>query len=163
MPTLQDENFIITDSQAILIYLAEKYGSNDDKLFSNDLSTRTTILSRLFFNSSIFFRRDSDVMTEIFAKRLNDLEKHLKKIRDCIDVLESYLSETQFIASNYLTIADFSIVAVLSTVELLLPICADQWPKTCTWYQRMKDLECYTDGNQIGIDKLRKLLKVYNV
>lgn len=162
MPTLEDGDYIITDSQVILIYLAEKYGINEN-LLPNDLELKTTTLSRLFFNSSIFFRRDSDVMTEIFAKRLTNMEKHLDKIRECFGILENYLGRTKYIASDYLTIADFSIVATLSTVELLTPIHRDQWPKTWRWYQKMKELECYLEGNQTGVNKLEELLKIYNV
>lgn len=47
-----------------------------------------------------------------------------------------------------MTIADISIVTIVSTVDMILPVTADAWPKLHHWwYKEMKSLPHYETAN----------------
>lgn len=60
VPTLVHDKLILNDSAAILIYLTERYGSNTN-LLPKDVNTRCKTIDRLMFNSTILFKKDSEV------------------------------------------------------------------------------------------------------
>lgn len=51
-PTLVDDDFVLWDCHAIIIYLVSKYGKNDS-LYPPDLRTRAIIHQRLHFESGV--------------------------------------------------------------------------------------------------------------
>lgn len=90
---------MITDSHAILIYLAEEF-DRSDSLYSSDKMIRIKILDLLFFNGTNLFRKDSDLMTEIIAKTLTDMTRHSTKVHECYNSLETILTNSSFVAGN---------------------------------------------------------------
>lgn len=156
VPALQDGDLTLTDSHAILIYLASKYGP-ETNFYPNDEISRIQIINKLFFESSVLFRHDSDMMSEIFRTGLKDVTKHKAKLYDVYSMLEKFLGDSSYIASDNLTIADFSMVTTLSTVDLIFPVTADKWPQLHDWFQRMKTL-AYYDVNETGLDNLKTAL-----
>ncbi|XP_059614690.1 glutathione S-transferase E14-like [Phlebotomus argentipes] len=160
VPVLKDGNLILTDSHSILMYLCDKYGKSSS-LFPKDETLRYKIVNRLFFNGCLFFRRDSDMLSEIFRKRCVEVSHHREKIQECFSHLETFLSETDFMAANHITLADFSILPTLSTVDLFVPLEETKWPRTFAWFHRMKDLPYYNEENQSGIDQLTQTIRKY--
>lgn len=99
MPALKHSDIVITDSHAILIYLVEEFGGQST-LYPSDKLTRIKILDLLFFNGTNFFRRDSDLMTEIIAKSVQNMTRHSIKILECYESLETFLFAASFVAGN---------------------------------------------------------------
>lgn len=64
VPTLVDNGVSIWDSNAIIIYLVDKYGK-DDSLYPKDLSVRARINQRLFFGAGAFDKSYHDVLVTI--------------------------------------------------------------------------------------------------
>lgn len=55
-----------------------------------------------------------------------------------------------------MTIADFSIVTIVSTIDMILPVTADKWPKLHHWwYNEMKALPYYEKANAEGLAALK--------
>lgn len=55
-----------------------------------------------------------------------------------------------------MTIADISIVTIVSTVDMIVPITADAWPKLHDWwYKEMKALPYYDKANADGLMALK--------
>ncbi|XP_046866346.1 glutathione S-transferase E14 isoform X2 [Drosophila willistoni] len=61
VPTLVDNDLILTDSHVIMIHLAEQY-DKAETLWPKAYKQRIQVLNRLFFECSFLFRRDSDLM-----------------------------------------------------------------------------------------------------
>lgn len=80
-----------------------------------------------------------------------------KKVEESYEYLESYLASSKYVAGDVLSVADFSVVATLSTIEVMVPI-ASVHKKLLGWYKRMKSLPYYEAGNQAGLDKLKRLV-----
>lgn len=53
----------------------------------------------------------------IFQKRSRS-EEALQKLKDVIKLLDGFLEESNFVAGDHLTIADISIIATMSTIEV---------------------------------------------
>ncbi|XP_055543886.1 glutathione S-transferase E14-like [Wyeomyia smithii] len=158
VPVLEHDDLVLTDSHAILVYLCDAYGQGTSFSLA-DHKKRAKVLNRLCFNNSIFFQRDAELMRKIFRDKLNDISAHLKPVTEAIDYIELYLSKTKFIACDELTVADFSIVSTLSTLESVCPIERSRWPKVKAWYDDLQKLPYYRKANQVGLDKLRTKLR----
>lgn len=56
MPTIDDDGFILTESRAIIIYLAEKYSEIDPfNLYPKDTHSRAIVNQRLFFDACLLY------------------------------------------------------------------------------------------------------------
>lgn len=71
-------------------------------------------------------------------------------------MLETILKKRTFVAGDQMTIADFSIVATLSTAEIYLPIDVEKYPKINAWYQKMKALPYY-NINEKGVEMFKSV------
>lgn len=71
-------------------------------------------------------------------------------------MLESILKKRKFVAGDQMTIADFSIVATLSTTEIYLPIDVGKYPKINAWYRKMKALPYY-NINEKGVEMFKSV------
>lgn len=61
VPTLVDNGISIWDSNAIIMYLVDKYGK-DDSLYPKDLAIRAKINQRLFFGAGTFDKAYLDIL-----------------------------------------------------------------------------------------------------
>ncbi|CAD7014497.1 unnamed protein product [Ceratitis capitata] len=165
VPTLVHDELVITDSHIILMHLCEKFekDSESEKLWPQEYVERIRVMNMLFFECSVLFRRDSEFLSGIvrggFASV--DLPLHERKLLEAYSMLESYLRRHKYMAGDYMTIADISIVTTLSTVNLMFPIAvgaADKWPLLNDWFARMQALPVY-HINQTGLEKLRVVIE----
>lgn len=53
----------------------------------------------------------------IFQKKINS-EEALQNLKDVIKLLDGFLEDSNFVAGDHLTIADISIIATMSTIEV---------------------------------------------
>uniref|UniRef100_A0A1A9X4U0 Uncharacterized protein n=1 Tax=Glossina brevipalpis TaxID=37001 RepID=A0A1A9X4U0_9MUSC len=162
VPTLIDDDLTLTDSHAILIHFCEKYQKNDTKLWPKEYNERMRVLNLMLFEVSTLFRRDSNFLSEIVHKTLAnvDIAYHKSKILEVYDMLEKYLGRQKFIATEYLTIADFSVVTTFSTANIMFPINEIQWPLLYKWFENMKGLPEY-EINCEGLEELRKSMELF--
>lgn len=56
-----------------------------------------------------------------------------------------------------MTIADLSVVTIVSTIDMLVPVTAEKWPKLHNWwYNHMQKLPYYEKANQKGLAALKE-------
>nr|CAH7759429.1 unnamed protein product [Callosobruchus chinensis] len=70
-------------------------------------------------------------------------------------MLETLLKRTSFVAEDSVTIADFSIVAVVSSSNVLVPVDPNRFPRILEWLRNMQELPYYKEGNQVGLEKFK--------
>lgn len=71
--------------------------------------------------------------------------------------LNTLLEKTEYIAGDSLTIADFSVIASISSSEILVPIDEAKLPKLANWSKKMKELPCYASSVP-GLKELEEML-----
>ncbi|XP_050676253.1 glutathione S-transferase 1-like [Leptidea sinapis] len=137
IPTWEEDNFVLGDSHAIILYLFDKYAKPEHYyLYPKDKQIRAKVNLRLFFDCGVLFPRLRSVMAPTYMGRLTEMSNSMRKnIDDSYRVLEAYLSDTVYLADDVITLADISVVSTLATLNGLRPI--DRFPKLKRWYDKM--------------------------
>lgn len=155
VPTLVDNGFSLCESRAIITYLVDKYGK-DDSLYPKDAQKRALILHRLFFDATVLYQRFGDLYYPyIFAGVPFDDEKK-KKLDEAFDFLNTFLIDNEFAAGNSLTVADISLMASISSME----VCEydfSKFPNVVRWYNKAKStIPDYEESNK-GVEEFRQM------
>uniref|UniRef100_A0A182LRU1 glutathione transferase n=1 Tax=Anopheles culicifacies TaxID=139723 RepID=A0A182LRU1_9DIPT len=158
IPVLRHGDLTLIDSHAILMYLCDTFAPAGDTFGIPDTLTRAKVFNMLCFNNGHLFQRDAEVMRKIFRGEITDPTNHLPPIEETIDALEHFLQKSRYTALDHLSVADLAIVATLSTLNLLVPIEANRWPRVHEWFKEMQALPYYNEQNSVGLEKLRGIL-----
>jgi glutathione S-transferase len=157
IPTLVDGDFILWESRAIMIYLAEAYGK-DDSLYSKDPKERGVINQRLFFDLVTLYESLGNYYYPILEKKEPDAEK-FKEAEKAVDLFNTLLEDKEYAAGDHLTLADLSMIASVTTFE---PAGFDfgKYLNVAKWIKRCKENIVGYQVNQDGIDKMMAVLGV---
>nr|WCC58230.1 glutathione S-transferase [Pharsalia antennata] len=159
VPTLEDGDFVIFDSHAINAYLADKYGV-DDSLYPKDLQKRAVVNQRLFLDCGIIFPRVSAIVGSLLREGAKSVSKDKADLlTQGYASLEALLERSTYAAGQHLTLADFSLIATVSSANVLVPIASNRFPKIAEWMARMQALPYYAEANQVGLDKFVGMVK----
>ncbi|XP_038221761.1 glutathione S-transferase 1-1 [Zerene cesonia] len=138
IPVLDDDGFYLSESNAILQYLCDKYKPQSD-LYPQEPKARAIVNHRLCFNLSTYYANISAyTMAPIFFDyQRTDLG--LKKVHIALDVFETYLQRlgTKYAAANHLTIADFQLFNSTMTLEAI-DFDFSKYQKIHKWYNTFK-------------------------
>nr|QLI62200.1 glutathione S-transferase 4 [Streltzoviella insularis] len=158
VPLLEDGDFILSDSHAIITYLVSRYGKDmKEKLYPTDLKLRATIDQRLFFDTSILFPRLRAIAFPIFRGQKIE-SKLIEDIEETYGFLEKYLEKSIYLVTDHVTLADVSCVASVSSSNCIVPI-DEKYVKLRTWFDRLKGENWYQKGNVPGLNDLVKVIK----
>ena len=109
IPVLDDEGFVINESNAILIYLAEKYSSN---FIPKALKERAELFSWLLYNKTSVdpFLAKARAIKKFFPsdkQNLSELALLQKEGHKALELIDKHLVNKNFFLTNY-SIADIS-------------------------------------------------------
>ncbi len=141
-PVLIDDGFVLTESNAIMQYLAEKAG--DSQLFPRDPKLRADVARWQFWEQRHFNRAFGALAFEFVGKPHLGLEQDQHQIsRSTADlqrfapVLEQALDGRQFIVSDHLTVADYSLITFQS-YRPLVPMDWQAFSNINAYFDRIK-------------------------
>ncbi len=154
IPTLVDEDFVLWESNAILVYLSECHGNF--LLSSNKMRQRATILKWLFWESSHW----QPTLHRVLAARVAQIlfpkpneniiravwEDH--ELMNLLSVLESVLTSSHFICGATLTIADYS-VAGMTTYFYACEFPFSKYPAISAWLERISKLPAWISTEEV--------------
>ncbi|KAK4877100.1 hypothetical protein RN001_009606 [Aquatica leii] len=141
IPTLDDNNTVIWDSNAINIYLVSKYGK-DDFLYPNDFKIQRVINQRLFYNASFVFPIGRRIILKT-AKRIFPNKEDTADLNKVYKMIETFLESSVWISCDNVTIADFCLVSSITSFNAWEPLDARKYPKLLNWIQNLKTLPYY--------------------
>ncbi|XP_049277306.1 glutathione S-transferase 1-1-like [Anopheles funestus] len=138
VPTLVDNDFVLWESRAISTYLCEKYGKNDG-LYPKDPKKRALVNQRLYFDMGTLYQRFSKAFYPVMmeGKELNPDD--VAKLDEALEFLEVFLDKTAFAAGDKLTVADLSLLASVTTIEVTAGHDLSKYPNIQRWYQPLKE------------------------
>ncbi|KAH8391608.1 hypothetical protein KR200_000568, partial [Drosophila serrata] len=128
VPTLVDNDFVIWESRAIVIYLAEKYGKPNSNLYPKDPKKRAIIHQRLFFDLDVLY----NAIIPIFKTNLMEDQAALEKFKAAFRFLDSFLEGQDYFAGSHLTVADIVLLSSVSVVEMV-PFDMKEFPNLDKW------------------------------
>ncbi|KAK5642239.1 hypothetical protein RI129_008406 [Pyrocoelia pectoralis] len=159
LPTLIDDELIISDGHAISAYLVAKYGSNSN-LYPQELDKRAIVDEKLHFNSNVLLPRLDNLLYPIILFGVKEIPKEkLYALKEGYQVLDKFLEGGQFLLGETPTIADFCCVSSISTSSIMLPVSSEMYPRLFKWYQKCKGLPYYDKANGIGLNKADALIE----
>lgn len=138
MPVLEDGDFSLWESNAIIQYLAAK--KPESGLLPKDERDRADVTRWQFWESTTFDPACATLVYENAVKRLFgigepdpvEVEKGLAKFNAAARILNGHLKGRDYVAQNRLTVADFSLGSALVATEMAhLPV--DDYPEMKRW------------------------------
>jgi len=149
IPTLVDGDFVLFESNAILIYLAEGYGKS--RLWSTDSKARGRIAQWLFWESahwqpSLIALLSEQVghrlVPEAIARPRSAPDWNSASLQPMLKTLETTLSADAFLTGSHATIADFS-VAGMCTYFRVAGFPFHDFPAISRWYARIEAFDSW--------------------
>lgn len=156
---MDDNGSIIWDSHAICTYLIDKYGKNDH-LYPKDPYVRAKINQRLYFDVGVAFAKLGPIVRAVFFNGATEYPAEaIKGIHSTYDFMEAFLQDDSFMVGNTITVADYCLVATISTCQLAAPIVEEIYPKLAAWYERMKLVPFYHEMNGQFVENFRQVIE----
>jgi len=154
IPVIDDDGFVVAESVAILLYVAEKSG----KLIPADVQGRTTVMQWCFAAASTIAPTLQCVeLIEIF-----DQDKSATKVLDetkklagrWFAHLEQRLEGRQWLALDDFTVADIALASVLRTIrqlDLMSP-----FPRLTSYYERCHARPAWQRTLELAAERLHR-------
>lgn len=139
MPTLEDDGFVLWESNAIIQYLSSK--KPEAGLLPGDARGRADVSRWQFWESAhwdpacaiLLFER---VIKKAFGRGDADpaeVEKGLERFHRAAGVLDSQLKGREFVMGNQITLADFSLGPAINLAQVAqLPL--ENYPQIRRWH-----------------------------
>ncbi|BFF92706.1 glutathione S-transferase 1-1-like [Drosophila madeirensis] len=158
IPTLVDNGFSVWESRAILTYLVEKYGKEDDSLYPADAQKRAVINQRLYFDMGTLFQCFITAIYPQIRTKTPAPPEEMEKVDKAFKLLNTFLEKDEFVAGSSLTVADISILATVSTFEIV-DFDFSKYPNVAKWYENAKEVTPGWEQNWEGIMFIKKFME----
>ncbi|KAF9448594.1 glutathione S-transferase [Macrolepiota fuliginosa MF-IS2] len=136
VPYIDDDGFILYESQVICRYLESKYPNQRTKLIPTDPKQRALFEQAASIEMTNFDYYGAPAIFEVLFKKVDELTKLLAAK---LDVYEQILSKQRYLAGDELTLADLSHIPV----GTLLPVAGidviQERPNVLRWFNGLTD------------------------
>lgn len=148
VPTLEDGTFALSESHAIMQYLADL--TPGQTVYPTELRARADVNRWLFWNAHHFQPAVSVLRWEHQVKRFlgqgeadpNEVARGERLVHQCAQVLDAHLAGREWIAQDRLTLADLAIATPLAgAAQAKLPI--EGYANIAAWMGRMQELPAW--------------------
>ena len=148
VPTLADGDFVLTESRAIMQYLASK--KPESGLLPHDARGRADVTRWQFWDSSHFspqvgtlvFQRMVKPMFGMGEPEAAKIEEALVDLRRYAAVLNQHLEGKTYVIGNTLTLADLTLASTLMYAKQVdVPLA--EFPQIQSWFSRIAELEAW--------------------
>jgi len=137
VPVLDDDGLIVRDSQAILVYLAKRYGG--EKWWPDDAYQLAQIAAWLSTAANEIFHGPAMLRVHLKFGRAIDVEKARQTADKVVDIIDRHLQSRDWLVGERVSIADIAVYPYLALApEGGLDIAA--YPNIIAWFQRIRAL-----------------------
>lgn len=152
VPVLINENFCLWESQAILQYLANV---NSSPLWPQSAEQQATVLRWLNWSAADWDKSLGKLAHQQvhlpawgFAGDPAFIDKLTPQCHKALLILNEQLAQSEYIAGDNLSIADFSLAGNVFCYQQL-SINFDPFPHVCTWLNKLSRLPCWQKTHQV--------------
>lgn len=132
------------------------YGQSSELYPLANFQQRAIINSRLMFDLTTLYPCVFKHLMSIFKKRPID-EENSKNISKALKILNEFLSQSKYVASDSLTLADISIFVSITTLEAIDDgIDVNIYKNVWNWLEMLRNTIPGREINQAGIEVTKK-------
>lgn len=150
-----------------MAYLVSKYGTNDS-LYPKNLQKRAIIDQRLYFEATEIFSQLRNIFvleitfhfalyykqsfqTAIFRQNKSTInEEDTDKANRGYKFMELFLENKKWVCGDTVTIADYSLVSSVTSLDFFVPIDSQKYPRITKWLKNCEELpECETNNKRL--------------
>jgi glutathione S-transferase len=148
VPVLEDGDFVLPESHAIMLYLAER--SAGQTLYPSELQEQAQVNRWMFWCAAHFQPAISVLNWEHVVKRLvglgapdaSEIMRGERLVQETAALLDSHLASREWVAGPAMTLADISLATPLMTIATAkLPVT--QFKHLYGWFARMEARESW--------------------
>jgi glutathione S-transferase len=152
VPTLVDGDFVLTESRAIMQYLASK--KPESGLLPRDEQARADVTRWQFWDSSHFspqlgtlaFQRVLKPMMGMGGPDAGKVEEALTNFRRFAAVLNKRLDDKQYVVGDSVTLADLTLASSLMYAKQTdVPLA--EFPNIQAWFSRISNMDAWRKTN----------------
>jgi len=140
IPVLEDGDLVLRDSQAILVYLARKYGNKD--WLPSDADDLALVMQWLSIACNEIARGPMDARAHFKFKLDNDIEQAHKNSKRILSIIDDHLDDREWLELNRVTIADIACYPYIALAHQG-GITLNPYPNIKSWIKRIKALPNY--------------------
>lgn len=140
VPVLDDDGFVIRDSQAILVYLARKYGNG--AWLPDDAEGLGRIGEWLSFTANEMINACAVARALVVFNREGDLAGAQAKAADCLNILDQHLDGRDWLVGDAPSVADVACYVYAGLVHQGGVELAGR-PHMLAWFKRIESLPGY--------------------
>ncbi len=145
VPTLEDGNFVLWESNAIMQYLADKAG--DERLFPREPQARADVIRWQFWELTHFNRDFGALAFETVAKARRGLPPDSALVTlaraglaRSAPVIDAHVAERRYLVGDHVTLADYAVVP-LESYRSLVPFDWSPYPHLNKYLDAVSRLE----------------------
>ncbi|XP_078053377.1 glutathione S-transferase 1-1-like [Augochlora pura] len=157
IPTIDDNGFILCESRPIMGYLVSKYAKNDS-LYPRDSKRRAKVDQMLYFDHGILFANVLKYYIPVVFGLTNVVnEDGVKATERACELLNTFLEDSEFVAGDTLTIADFAISTSICVLQCF-NFDIGRYDNVAAWYSRCKEqLDKFDEVHAEGVQMFTEL------
>ncbi|XP_050310957.1 glutathione S-transferase D1-like [Anthonomus grandis grandis] len=157
VPTIVDNGFSLWESRAIMTYLANAYAKNDS-LYPKEPKARAQVDQKLYFDIGTLYARFADYYYPVVFGGASYDPAKLDQINNAMKFLDQFLEGQEFAAGNNLTLADLTLVATVSTYDVM-EYDLSPYKNITRWYAKVKSTAPgYKEANEEGCVAFKQLV-----
>lgn len=82
--------------------------------------------------------------------------EYIERVHTALGYLETFLTDSDFVANNELSIADICILSAVTSIQEFCEISAEKYPNITKWMKHLQDLPFYSE-NVAGLEIFKNL------
>lgn len=152
VPTMNDNGFVLWESRAIGHYLVSKFAP-DSSLVPSELRRRALYDQRLFFDYALLSNLSSMTRKAVLGKTKLD-RTDIKKCNESLRLLNSFLSEADYMVGDEITMVDYSVAASIAGLQSGV-VNISNCPHIQRWFTRVStEIDGFDEINGPGVQML---------
>nr|XP_054923585.1 glutathione S-transferase 1-like isoform X2 [Dermacentor andersoni] len=159
VPAIDDEGFIVNESNAIVYYLLRKYAP-ESELYPASIKIRTRIDQILSAVVTTIHNATIDTFRPLISRKTKPTPEEIAALEENIVIgLEHLIGDGKFAAGDTFTIADMALAGRLPVALETNFVNPSKFPKLASYYDRIKREQPYFEEiYKPAIDKFKGLL-----
>jgi glutathione S-transferase len=154
VPTLEDDGFVITESHAIMQYLADK-SPRGEAIYPKEMRARARVHQWQFWSAHHFQPAIGTLNFEHLIKGFRGLgdpdpkevARGERLFHECAKVLDAHVTGEKWLAGSDVTLADIGVATTLLSIKTAkLPVT--DYPNMLAWYERVAALPAWKKAEQ---------------